>query len=669
MYQNINVKLARSGKIVKIHDPVSQYNPSDEAKKVIQIVKYDMQQGRNILEKGYSEFNDRSVLQEMNQNQANFNSYVPPRSEDPDESWRAQTVRPVTRNKLISIAAHVTAQILFPNIFAQNKKDEEDKAAAIVMRDLIEWVIDNSEYSKKFIQAVLGALTDPLVVIKSEYAHVMRKVKEMREEGGYTVREMVDEVMSGFIYNIYPANEVYISNAYENNIQKQRFLATRELIDYKEAEEKWGNHTDWKYVIPGQRNVFDIETNTFYYQIDNDLTNNLVEEVVYYNRALDLQLTFINGVLMCDPEYPIQRKDKLYPFVSFGYEYLNNGNFFYYKSSANKLASDQELIDTMYNMVMDGTFLALMPPMALYGSEEINSSVTIPGMVTSFQDPNSKLENIGPRSDIRGGLEAIGLIEKSMSESSQDDSRQGIAGGGEKTAFEVSQLEKNAQIALGLFGKMVAFFVEDMGRLIVGDILQHMTVGEVTELTTKNGIMAFRSFLIPNKQEGGKKVTHKIKFTNEDYNKEDGYTKDELLDNSFKIMEEEGGIDAETKLYKVNPEIFRELKFKVRVGADVLEKPNKNLEKALNLEAYDRLIQNPLVNQEAVTRDFLIDVYKPGESDTYIKKAPEPMATQDPAAADMGQAVSNTVPNKQKGVNTNMTSQITGGNSLKALIK
>jgi hypothetical protein len=664
MYQNLNVKLSNSGKLLKVLDETSEYNPSDETKKVIQMVKFDMRQGRDVLERKYTEFNDRNVLEELNQNQANFNSYVPPRSDDPDESWRAQTVRPVTRNKLISIAAHVTAQILFPNIFAQNKKDEEDKAAATVMRDLIEWVIDNSEYSRKFIQAVLGALTDPVVVIKSEYAEVMRKVKEMREGGGYTVREMVDEVMSGFIYNLFPANEVYISNAYENNIQKQRFAATRRLIDYKEAEGKYGTHTDFKFVKPGKRNVFDVETSTFYYQIDNDMKDYLVEEVVYFNRALDLQLTFINGVLMCDPEYPIQRKDKLYPFSSFGYEYINNGNFFYYKSAANKLSSDQELIDTMYNMVMDGTFMALMPPMALYGSEEINSSVTIPGMVTSFQDPNSKLENIGPRSDLRAGLEAIGLIEKSMSESSQDDSRQGLAQGGERTAYEVAQLEKNAQIALGLFGKMVAFFVEDIGKLIVGDIIQHLTVGEVTELTTKNGIMAFRSFLIPNKQEKGKKVTRKIQFTNEDYNKE-GYTPQELLDNSFKILEQEGGIDSETKIYKVNPELFRDLKFKVRVGADVLERPNKNLEKALNLEAYDRLIQNPLIDQEAVTRDFLIDVYKPGESNEYIKKAPMNAAPQD----TMQDAVAAATPNQQKGVNQNMISQVTGGNSLKALQK
>lgn len=665
MYKSVNVKNSRGGKVVEITDPVSEFNPDEATRQVTSMVQGDMQQGRLIMTRSYTEFNDRNVLTEMDQNQSNFNSYIPPRSEDPDESWRAQTMRPVTRNKLISIAAHVTAQILFPNIFAQNKDDDEDKAAAQVMRDLIEWVIDNSDYSKKFIQAVIGALTDPVIAVRSEYAEVMRQIKEKNKDGGYPLKEVIDDVMSGFIYTIFPANELYISNAFENNVQKQRFIATRQLIDFQEARADYGNHPNFKYVAPGVRQVFDISTNTFYSQNDDDSEGYLVEKTVYYNRSLDLQLVFINGVLMCDPESPLKRQDKMYPFVTFGYEYLNNGNFFYYKSAANKLSGDQELIDTMYNMVMDGTFLSLMPPMALYGSEEINSSVTIPGLVTSFQDPNTKLENIGPRPDIRGGMESINLIEKSMAESSQDNSRQGIADKGEQTAFEVAQLEKNAQISLGLFGKMIGFFVQELGKLIVGDILQHMTVGEVTDITSKNGLMKFRTFLIDNKQENGKKVTRKIKFTNEFYN-DAGYSEDELLDNSFKILDEQGGIDSSTRIYKVNPEIFRELKFKVRISPDILERPNKNLEKALNLEAYDRLIQNPLLDQELITRDFLLDVYKPGEGDTYIKKNKMQQVGQLP---DMGQAVANTVPNKQKGVNQNLVGQITKNNSLKSLIK
>jgi len=654
MYHYINY----DSKNKKVTDKVSTYKPADNVKDVIKMVQRDMKAGRQVLENSYVEFNYRSILMERDDNQKRFNSFVPSKSGDVDEMWRAQTVRPVTRNKLISIAAHVTAQILYPNAFAQNDRDQEDKAAAMIMRDSIEWVIDNSNYSYKFIQSVIAALTDPVTIVEAEFAKVMRKVKEMNEKGGYTTKEIIDEIFSGFQFHLIQCNEFYIANAYEPNIQKQRFVAKRKYIDHEEARLKYGSHNNWTYVKSGIRSVFDLESSTMYDQIDETMKGYLDEEVIYYNHSLDLQLTFLNGVLMCDKEYPIQRLDKKYPFAKMGYEFLRNGEFFYYKSAANKLGSDQDLIDTMYNMVMDGTFLALMPPMALYGSEDVDSSVMVPGSITSFKDPNTKLESIGPRSDLRAGLEAISMIEKSMSESSQDNTRQGISEGGTKTAYEFSALQKNAAIALGMFSKMLGFFVEDLGALISSDIIQHLSVGEISEITSSSGRMAFKSFILPDKVENGKKITKKIQFTDEDYDK-DEITKDEMMDKSFKIMDEEGGFDSKVKIYKVNPKAFRELKFKIKVKSDFLEVPNKNLEKALNLEAYDRLIQNPTLDQDAVTQDFLVEVYRPGDGDKYKKKMVPLAPMEGESGRDMAQ---------QKGVNQNLTGQMTGNGSLKDLL-
>ncbi len=658
MYQTAT--LAKNSKPNKktIADPVSIFNPSAEVREITRLVQRDMQTGRNILTTPYIEYNRKSIIDEINDNQKKFNSYIPPKSDDPDESWRAQTVRPVTRNKIISIAAHVTAQIMYPNVFAQNTEDNEDKEAATTMRDLVEWVIDNSNYSMTFIQSVIAALTDPVTIVHTEFLDVKRRVKEMKDDGTYTVKEIVDEIFSGFTFNLVQANEFYIANVYEKDVQKQRFVARRKLMDFDEAQMIWGSHKNFKYIRPGTRQVFDMDTNTFYDQSDVDLSENLVEVVWYFHHAKDLQLTFINGVIMCDTEYPIQRIDKKYPFAKMIFEMIRNGEFFYGKSAANKLSSDQELIDTMYNMVMDGTFMSLIPPMALYGTEDINSSVMVPGTVSSFKDPNTKLESIGPRSDLRAGLEAIGLIERSMSESSQDNSRQGLSTGGEKTAYEIETLQKNAQIALGLFGKMVGFFVDELGGLMLSDICQHLTVAQGADIVGNGTRIKYMNFMLPDKIEGGTKVNKKIEFTDE-YLGKDEMEEGELMDESFKVMKNEGGFDSNMRIYKVNPELFRNLKYKIRQSPDLLEVPNKMLEKALNLEAYDRAIQNPLVDQEAVTREFFLEVYKPGESDRFIKKVDPMMAQQQEGGEGL----------QQKGVNTNLTSQITGGTSLKNLLK
>lgn len=651
----------------------SLYVPTKEESDVTKMVQDDMSIGRQILTKSWMWYNGRSILQEMEENQKRFNSYIPPKSDDPDESWRANTVRPLTRNKLISIAAHVTARMLYPAVFAQNNKDEEDRAASEVIRDCVEWAIENSEYKMKFIGSVMGALTDPVSVMEAGFAKVMRTVREKQIDGSYTEQEIVDELLSGFVQNYRQCNEVYITNAFENNIQKQRAVGVRTLIDYSEAEALYGKHKNWKSVTCGVRQVFDPISYTFYEVSDPDMIGNFVERVVYRNRYKDLELVFINGILVTDHREPISRKDKMYGLAAYGYEFLNNGNFFYYKSAVNKLAPDQDVIDTMYNMVMDGSFMALMPPGVLFGSEEITSSMMVPGTVTSFKDTNTKFEALNLKSDTRTGMETISLLEKSMSESSQDGFQQGIMTPGERTAQEIETIQSNARIALGLFGKMMQNFVRQIGVLMVGDVVQYLAVGEVAEITSEGPQLKFKTLLLNDKIVNGKKVTKKLRFTDKTYNSPTP-THEDLMNHSMDLLDEEDASGSTMAIYDINPEEFRKLKFLVTIGSDTMVEKSEQLEKALNLEAYDRLIQSPVISrdpdaQDAVTRDFLLEVFAPGDADKYMPKAQPANPPID--AATMGEAVASNTPNQfnQKGVNTNLTQQITGGTSVKKLMR
>ena len=649
------VKLSISEKGEVLNATKSSYRPKKPEREATALFSRDEEQGYTIMNKGYTEFNHRNVVEEVNVNQKSFNSYVPPKSEDPDESWRAQTIRPVVRNKLVSIAAHVLVSILYPGIFAQNKNDDEDREGAEVMRMAIEWIIENYNYKRSFVVGIISALVNPAVILNQEFSEVRRTVKEMQDDGTYTKKEILDEVLSGFFTNMVPITELYIANIYEPEIQKQRFLIRTKVVDYEEAKIVHGHKPNFKYVKKGVMTVFNEIDGLFYDLKDDDLQENMVREYTYYNRYLDLELTFIGNVLLCDPEYPMQRADKLYPFAKSGFEPLDDGKFFYYKSAANKLGPDEDLVNTLYNMIMDGTFLALMPPMALYGNEEVSSSVMVPGTVTTL-GKDTKLESIAPKSDLRAGLEAIGLVERSITESSQDNQRAGISSDKEQTASEFLTTERNAQIALGLFGKFIGFLVEDIGKLMMGDVLQHLSMPDLDKITSADSVLKYRGLLLPGQNVEGKKLTNKVKFTEDLFGKEN-LSADEYLSESYKVMNEEGGVNAETRIFKVNPDIFRELKFRVTVSPENLTPKNRSLERALNLELYDRAIQNPLSDQEAILRDFLFESYKPGESDKYISKDPpmEQMFGMDM----MGEA-------KKK--NSNFTGQITGSNSLKNAI-
>lgn len=631
-------------KVDRLKEPFS-WQPSDEEKERFKMVMEDFDIGNRIMNKPYEEFNHKSVVQVLNEDLKLFNLYVPPRSQDPDYSWRAQTVRPILRNKLISIAGHITASVIVPNVYAQNKDDDEDKDAALVARDLIEWAVDNTGYPKSFIQAVIQALIAPATILESKYVESWKKVREMKANGEVVTKEVIDEVISGLKSAIVPVDELYISNIYEPYIQNQGFLIRVKKIQWHEAKSKYAHKENFKYVQDKLRLVFSRDNALFYQQYDKDL-DGMVEEITYYNRTEDLKLVFVNGIIMSHPDNPIGRIDGKYPFSKGGYEPINEGRFFYYKSAASKLSNDTKTINTLYNMVLDGSFLSLMPPVAFYGEEELDSSVMVPGSMVNLNQED-KLETINPRSNLRSGLEALSTVESSVAESSQDAYRQGVMQGNPgRTAYEISKLDQNARIALGLFGKMIGFLVEDFGELMLSDIIQHMTVAQVDGVLSDNGKIRFRKFVIPDKVEKGKKVAHVIEFDTE--------VGLDPLKESFEILKRNGGYrNPKKKIMRVNPSLFCQLKFKLKVVPEEMLPPNKALDRALNLELYDRAIQNPLADQEAIFRDFLLESYKEGESDKYIKKQNEMMqGTEMPTEKEPA------------GVNQNMTGQVTGSNSL-----
>ena len=602
---------------------VSSYQPSKEIKDLMGRIRQDYNIGHNNLHSTYEEFSNRSVLDETSASQRVFNAYIPPRSDNPDEAWKAQTVRPLARNKMISIAAHVTANLIYPTIFAQNEKDEDDEMAAQVMSDIFEWVQEKADYDRVFLFSVISMLSNPAVIVEVSFVEAVIKAKKMAEEGTKTC-DVLDELNSGIKLGIVPVDEFMIANVREFNLQKQRFIIRKRFIDYSEAESLYGDHENFKHVQPGVRSVYSNDESTFYDTYD---THNptLVEEAIYYNRCEDMEVPTINGIYM--------GKDKIedntfrhrrtiltpdgeiatipvYKFAKSGYEPIDEMRFFYYKSAAAKLGADQDLVDTLYNMVLDGTFLSIMPPVNVFGSEEQNASVVYPG-ATNYFGKETRTETLNVGQHINAGLNTLQMVEHSMSQSSQDDTRLGISSSGNQTAFEISRLEQNAAVQLGLFGKMIGFLVKDISELIIDNIISHLTIGQVNQLITGELRMNYNTFLIKSKSEGGKKLKKRIEFTDEVMGDFD------LKSKQIDLMKREG---ENERIFLVNPYEFSRLRYRLSVNASAAISKSPFNQKVLNLEAYDRLITNPFIDQQAVTRDFLIDTFAEGETEKYMSK-------------------------------------------------
>ena len=599
---------------------VSDYKPKDAEKTIRAMIIKHFGLGYVTMRKPRVELNDLSVIGRMTFDQMSFNTYQPnngdPLEGDEVNAWKSKAIRPIVRNKCISIAAHATARLIFPKVFAQNEENDEDKDAATVMRELIEYATDQADYAKQALYRTISALTDPASIGYTEYSEVFRTVKREKVNGVWKTEDILDETLSGFKACHVPVNELFIENIYEPDIQKQGWLIWRKILSYSQAEIKYSKKFDnFKYVLPNIQTIYNDANDSFYQVYDPNMRGEMVEEIIYWNKGLDLKCILVNGVMLTDADNPNPRVDKLYPFDKYGYELINT-RFFYYKSLAFKMQQDAKILNTLYPMIIDGTYLDVIPAMVATGGETIGSDVMIPGGVVTFTDLQSDLRPIGGNRNLKIGFDAMDKIESSLQETSSDPTESGQAQTGTQTAYEISRIEQNASIVLGLFIKMISDHVKQYGTLLVGDILQHLTIVDVDKIVG-NSELVYKTFLLPEKSGKG---ARKIKFTADLPTGK--LTKEQHLKESYKAMVENGGHESKNMLYKVNPQIFRKLKFRCLITPDVQNPMSDDLERAFKLEIYDRAINNPLADQEGIFKDFLLGAYPQTVKDSskYIQK-------------------------------------------------
>lgn len=639
--------------VTSLDEEVSKMSPKDIVKANYEQVQYmptpDEMDMRSMIIRHFGlgyvtmytprvEFNDLCVLDRMQIDQMSWNTYQPnnggPMWGDEMNAWRSRALKPIVRNKCISIAAHATARLIYPKVFAYDQLSDTQEDAAQVMRDLMEWTSDQANYSNTSLHAVITALTDPVSIVYTEYGEVYRDVKREKGSDGKWVKEkMLDETLSGFKDEMCPCDEMFIENFYEPDWQKQGWLIRRKVYGFQLAEAKYkNNYPNFKYVKPGVQLIYNDANQSFYQVYDPNMRQWDVEEVTYWNKTLDVKIIMVNGVMLTEYDQPNPRNDKLYPFAVFGYELINN-RCAYFKSLAFKLQQDANIVNTLYPMIIDGTYLQIFPAMVQTGGEMIGADVIVPGAVTNLADTNADLRVVQTTNPngLRTGMETLQNVEESLQESAENP----ITGNDQQsgtTAYEISRIEQNAATVLGLFIKMISNYVKGYGTLRMGDIIQYLTIVDADKITDKPDLV-YKTFLLHDKQTNGKAKARKIQFSGD--MPEGKVNENDKLQMSYDVLDEQGGEDSHMELYKVNPSLFRDLKYMLTIDADVLNPRSEDLERAFDLETYDRLILNPKADQEEALRLLLMTNPK-------TKKDPDKFVMQqaptDPLAIATAQA-------------------------------
>ena len=576
------------------------------------MIRDDFTSGDVLQRKPRREFNDISFIDRLSIDQMAWAVYQPNDGDgwqgDEISGWRSNAVRPIVRNKVFSIAAHVSARMLFPKLIAFDKDSSEQAEAAQVMSDLMEYSVlhTNSAFADVSLKAVIAALVNPVSIVQTQYRETFRTVKRGKkgEDGKYKTEEILDDDQSGFMDESVPPEQIFIQDYFQPDIQRQGFVIRRRVRPYTTMRSLYGDYDNFVYVQPGIQCIYNDANVQFYDAYDPELATDECEEVLYWNKHLDLFLVAVNGILLTDADNPNPREDKLYPFLSFGYEYLRpQGDSFYWKSLAFKTMPDDKIVNTLYPMIIDGTYLAIMPPMVNIGGEIIESDVIVPGGVTTFSNPDADLKPLVVQSEnLKAGMDALFKVEENINDDAFNKIQNGELpdGGGNMPAYNMSVLERNQKLLLGPFVDMVARYVKQFARLRIGDITQYLTMPEVSLIEgSANADLIYKTFILPQGKSRSK--TKKIEFSLD-------MPDDEMLESDYKkssydLLDKE---QDKVSLAQVNPTLFRSLRYLAFVGTDVLAPMSEELEAQWGLEAYDKMIAAPgLFDPEETANLFL----------------------------------------------------------------
>ena len=596
--------------------PLSAYQPTQDVINITKEFKDAFNDGVQILTRGWEELNMYSVTERMNKDQRAFNSFVDESVDDLKEAWKWRGTRSMARNKEMAMHAHLTATLAIPMAFAQNEKQEEDRDMSMVMRDILEWMAENSEYKQAYILATMGALVNPVTFLGVEWVEAYSKVKE-KTEVGYSVKEILDEESSGIRFPVYSADQILLTNAYEQNVQRQYVVIRRVYKDYHALEAKWGWHENWQYVSPGIKTIYSEEEGLFY-DIKDDEHPSLCEEATGWCRKTDTGVAFVNGIYMGTPNVdwnPMKHRSNTnqpkVPVVPFGYERINE-HFFYWKSLMNRVGWDDVLIDAMYENVMNRETQDLNSTIVISGSDQVDSAITIPGSVVAFENPDVKATPLISPNRI-SGYQALREIEKSMSEASVSEVQMGVLPDAEQKAFTVSRAEQNARTILRGAFRSIGESVAKTGQLMVDIALQNLTTAQLDEIT---GAVSYRPFILQDQMVDGKQVSKKILF---DESLMNGMSKEKQKEKSVKLLSEAGWPENKEHVYLVNPHLFSKMKYLVRIEPDVMMEKNEAFEKATAERLYDKLRVDPLANPEFLVRN-LVEKNYPGQADEAMAK-------------------------------------------------
>ena len=611
-----------------------QYKPSKKNKSIIDGVYNDVEDMIAERNRVWPQFNDRTLIQFLDDSEKRVQGYVPTREAQNKEEWQSNVFRQETRNKCKALVASMASTI--PSLkykAVSNQNGEEDSQRAEVMENLVLHSRFQSNPQVNLFWEAWTAICQGTIISYDGYIKTKAKRKFIKSYDLVTGELEFSEEKEVIINDecidfLIPNQDLYIDNFEIPDIQEQPKIAWIRYLPKEVAEFELSKYPNWKYV-PTSSNAEEYRenANTFFnFKWTTRTEGEEYEVIKYYNKYKDQYSIIVNGILLLNSPLLWGYKKKYYPFAKSIFEPFANRNFFYGNSLPNANMDAQDVINSLYNLALDKTKRSLNPPM-LVGNKnkdliEVENEAIGMDTILYVDDVQQVIyQNIPGLNNSE--LAMIKWVTQGLDLGSVDPNQQGMASRG-VTAREVVIANENALRLKGLFDLFLTDLWVQKTKLRIINILTNYPQSRYDEVVGKD---VYRTFFIQNSNFPlGNKGTLRVKMVG----KNEPMPTAEELQNESKELSKKNGQTVESIAMPI--EYLDNFDYDVEVIPDSLFKQNSSqaliyLEDKLNKMA-TYFPDKFLANKDVLFRDF-IRAY--GDSDEkYQNQTPVPQTAGNP---------------------------------------
>jgi hypothetical protein len=584
-----NESTVRTGYFDSSNQYYPPYLPTASERDAWTTLLNQLTQSRIIVWRNYNQFNNRTLFDAIDDSTKRWNGYIPPVdlvSGNPTSNIFLN----FTRNVEISYLSKVGMQLPEPKILAVNKKTNiQNKQLADVLKDLNKYSLQQENGPARLLEIALETTVKGTGIVYEGYMKNEQKMKTPvdydQTTGKIIYRTEMRTIYDDCYQKTIPLEDFYISNPYEPDVQKQPYIIWKRITTYDEAYFEFSHYENWKYVRPGAYALTQEPTTFYRNKLYTELNQIQVEILRYYNRKDNQHIVTINGIVMYDG--PIPFKDGKYPFAKYICEPYDNF-FFWGMSMGQKFMGEQDVQNTLVNMMLDKTYGSLLP----YGlssdlDDLIEDDTLAPNKIRKVGDINKW------KFDTLPGVESG---EQAMFQTIMNLAREnsGIQGGGDAYTprggkLPVRQVLLQQQEAMSKIGFSMNFLEDgerDRTELRINHILQFYTIPRIEKVTGKRGKeieqLIYRDIKLNDVSlSDGRKGNKVIKLVDS----VQGPDERETLADDLSVLEETGELQGSpTEALAVPVSMFNDYNYQVQIVKNSSYEHNQALDQAMRQE-------------------------------------------------------------------------------------